>query len=269
MPMLKFGPVNRQRLHETIADRLEQMILDGALQPGVALPSEAEMTADLKVSRSVVRDAIRVLATKGLVEIRHGVGTFVTGSGRARLMEAISLSVRRRDYTPWEVFIIRRGLEMVVVEEAIAHATADEIAHMRETLANCRRLDASASETAIQQHVYFHQLMARATRNRVLTDLLDPITVFPIPEDPSDEETQMESRTADLEAYWCGHERILDAVELHDLSAARAAMSEHLVGIERRASRATKRLERAAENNGESNAPPEPERSPQRPAGSA
>ena len=97
------------------------------------------MTNDLGVSRTVVRDAIHVLAAKGLVEIRHGVGTSVTTSSRARLAEAISLSLRRHDYTAWEVFVMRRGLEMVVVEEAIAHATPEQIAQMREVLANCRR----------------------------------------------------------------------------------------------------------------------------------
>jgi len=249
MPKLKLGPVNRQRLHEAIANRLEQMILDGTLQPGAALPSEVELTNDLHVSRVVVRDAIRVLATKGLVEIRHGVGTSVTSSSRARLAEAISLSLRRHDYTPWEVFVMRRGLELVVVEEAIAHATPEQIAHMREVLANCRRLDATDSTAALREHIYFHQLMASATDNRVLADMLDPITVFAIPEDNSDPETLAVIRTADHESYWSGHDRIVDAIERRDLAAARAAMSEHLVDLERRASRATKRIERAVESH--------------------
>jgi GntR family transcriptional repressor for pyruvate dehydrogenase complex len=247
MPKLKLGPVNRQRLHEAIADRLEQMILDGVLQPGAALPSEVELTSELQVSRAVVRDAIRVLATKGLVEIRHGVGTTVTNSSRARLAEAISLSLRRHDYTPWELFVMRRGLELVVVEEAIAHATPEQIARMREVLANCRRLDATDAAAALREHTHFHQLMASAADNRVLVDMLDPITVFAIPEDYSDPVIQSVTRAADHESYWNGHERIVDAIERRDLGAARAAMSEHLVDLERRASRATKRFEKVAE----------------------
>jgi GntR family transcriptional regulator, transcriptional repressor for pyruvate dehydrogenase complex len=247
MPKLKLGPVNRQRLHEAIADRLEEMILDGALQPGAALPSEVELAGELHVSRAVVRDAIRVLATKGLVEIRHGVGTTVTSSSRARLAEAISLSLRRHDYTPWEVFVMRRGLEMVVVEEVIAHATVEQTACMREVLANCRRLDPADTTAMFREHVHFHQLMVFATDNRVLVDMLDPITVFAIPEDNSDPEAEVPLRGAALESYWNGHEHIVDAVERRDLDAARAAMSEHLVDLERRASRATKRIERVVE----------------------
>ena len=249
MPKLTLGPVKRQRLHEAIADRLEQLILDGVLQPGAALPSEVELTHELHVSRVVVRDAIRVLATKGLVEIRHGVGTSVTSSSRARLAEAISLSLRRHDYTPWELFVMRRGLELVVVEEAIAHATPEQIAHMREVLANGRRLDATDTTAAFREHTHFHQLMASAADNRVLVDMLDPITVFAIPEDSSEPETLAVIRAADHESYWTGHDRIVDAIERHDLDAARAAMCEHLVDLERRASRATKGIERAAESH--------------------
>ena len=229
MPKLKLGPVKRQRLHEAIADRLEQMILDGVLQPGAALPSEVELTHELHVSRAVVRDAIRVLATKGLVEIRHGVGTSVTSSSRARLAEAISLSLRRHDYTPWELFVMRRGLELVVVEEAIAHATPEQIAHMREVLANCRRLDGTDTTAAFREHIHFHQLMASATDNRVLVDMLDPITVFAIPEDSSDPEARaVIQRGGRANAYWSGHDRIVDAIERCDLDVARVAMSEHL-----------------------------------------
>jgi GntR family transcriptional repressor for pyruvate dehydrogenase complex len=213
------------------------------------LPSEVELTSELQVSRAVVRDAIRVLATKGLVEIRHGVGTSVTSSGRARLAEAISLSLRRHDYTSWELFVMHRSLELVVVEEAIAHATPEQIAHMREVLANCRRLDATDTTAAFRGHTHFHQLMASAADNRVLVDMLDPIRVFAIPEDNSDPETLAVIRAADHESYWSGHDRIVDAVERRDLGAARAAMSEHLVDLERRASRATKRIERAAESH--------------------
>ena len=91
--------------------------------------------------------------------------------------------------------------------------------------------------------------MASATDNRVLVDMLHPITVFAIPEDNSEPETLAVIRASDHESYWNGHDRIVNAIEQRDLGAARAAMSEHLVDLERRASRATKRIERAAESH--------------------
>lgn len=238
MARLELGPIPRQRLHEAIADRLERMILDGVLKPGAPLPSENELTNELQVSRTVVRDAMRVLAAKGLIEVRHGVGASVTSSSRARLAEAISLSLRRHDYTPWEVFVMRRGLEMVVVEEAVAHATPEQIARMREILADARRF--GRDPQAVVEHIRFHQYMVAVADNRVLADLLEPITVFVVPEDFSDPETAAAASGADLDAYWTGHERIVDALERRDLPAARHAMLEHLQVLEHRAARTTR-----------------------------
>jgi GntR family transcriptional repressor for pyruvate dehydrogenase complex len=244
MTKLKLGPIKKERLHDAISDRLEQMILDGVLAPGAVLPSENELTDELGVSRTAVRDAMRVLAVKGLVEIRHGVGASVTVSSRARLAEAVSLSLRRHDYTPWEVFVMRRGLEMVVVEEAIAHATPEQIAQLREVLANCRRLGVGDPQSAVE-HIRFHQIMVAVADNRVLADLLEPITVFVVPEDFSDPETAAVAAGADNDAYWTEHDRIVDAIVRRDLPAARAAMLEHLAVLEHRASRTTQRTARA------------------------
>lgn len=237
-------PVQRQRLHETIASRLEEMILEGEFRPGEALPTENEMATQFQVSRTVVRDAIRVLDTKGLVEIRHGVGTFVTSSGRERLAEALELSLRRGDYTPWEIYVIRRGLEMTVVEEAIKKATPEQIREMRELLARYRerlKQRRTIHDRDPDEHKHFHQLMVRSTGNRVLMDLLDPITVFHIPQHlgyvnaPSISEEEEE-------AYIRGHETIVDAIEARDLEAAREAMQEHLNVLAERARRAAAEL---------------------------
>jgi len=232
-------PVQRQRLHETIATRLEEMILAGEFQPGEALPTENEMAVQLEVSRTVVRDATRVLATKGLVEIRHGVGTFVTDSGREQLAEALALSLRRGDYTPAELYTIRRGLELIVVEEAIKRATPEQIGEMRRILARYRdQLKHPDTVHDRDEHMRFHQLMVRSTGNRVLTDLLDPITVFRIPENAGIANMDL----PDHDIYLRQHEAIVDAIELGDLDAARAAMLEHLDVLEERAQHATEEL---------------------------
>ena len=131
-------PIRPPRLHEAVEAYLEEMILAGEYQPGDSLPSEHEMANQLEVSRTVVRDAIRALTTKGLVEIRHGVGTFVTHSGREKLAQALALSLRRGDYSPWELYQVRRGLEMIVVELAVETATQEQITEMRDALMRLR-----------------------------------------------------------------------------------------------------------------------------------
>ena len=231
-------PIRPPRLHEAVEAHLEEMILAGEYQPGESLPSEHEMASRLQVSRTVVRDAIRALTTKGLVEIRHGVGTFVTHSGRERLAEALALSLRRGDYSPWELYEVRRGLEMVVVELAVETATDEQIAEMRATLRRYREQQTrGAAPTDPDFHTRFHQLMVRSAGNRVLMDLLDPITVFRVPE--SQDPAQTELTDAFMEEYICGHEAMLEAIERRDLQAARVAMLKHLEIVRERAQRVT------------------------------
>jgi GntR family transcriptional regulator, transcriptional repressor for pyruvate dehydrogenase complex len=241
MKFRSLAPVRRQRLHETIASHLEELILTGEFKPDEPLPTENEMAAQLQVSRTVVRDAIRVLATKGLVDIRHGVGTFVTKSGRERLAEALALSLRRGDYTPLELYSVRYGLELVVVDEAIRKVTPEQIREMREALARYhRQLKEPGAPRVPDEHMVFHQLMVRSTGNRVLIDLLDPITVFRIPEDAGMD--SMWDKVPDYDTYLQGHAAIVDAIEARDLDAARTAMRDHLQVLKERAERATNEL---------------------------
>jgi DNA-binding FadR family transcriptional regulator len=166
------------------------------------------------------------------------VGIFVTHSGREKLAEALALSLRRGDYSPWELYQVRRGLEMVVVELVVETATDEQIAEMRAAL-ECYRdqLKSGFAPTDTDGHTHFHQLMVRSTGNRVLMDLLDPITVFRVPE--SQGPTRRELTETFMEEYISGHEAIIYAIERRDLEAARLAMLEHLAVVRERAQRAT------------------------------
>src|ERR1700737_4436025 len=84
-----------RRLHAHLVDALVPMILRGELAPGSLLPAEPEMSARFGVSRSVVREALRVLGEKGLVDVRHGSGTRVTSPDRWDPLDPAILSVLR------------------------------------------------------------------------------------------------------------------------------------------------------------------------------
>ena len=73
-------PYGNNALSVRIADRLAEMIVHGRFAPGDKLPSEPELSHELNVSRTTLREALRILSTRGLVEVRRGVGTFVTES---------------------------------------------------------------------------------------------------------------------------------------------------------------------------------------------
>ena len=80
---------------EQMAGSIQELILGGDLQSGVALPTEPELADQFGVSRAVVRDATRILMARGLVEVRHGRGVFVTPPNNDSFGEALLLALRQ------------------------------------------------------------------------------------------------------------------------------------------------------------------------------
>ena len=93
-PVARFEAVPRRRLTEEIAHQIEQLILSGELRVGDRLPPERELAAQLQVSRNILREAVSVLAQKGLVEVQAGSGTYVTRPGVEFLGESLEFFIR-------------------------------------------------------------------------------------------------------------------------------------------------------------------------------
>ncbi|MGB3712956.1 MAG: GntR family transcriptional regulator [Candidatus Promineifilaceae bacterium] len=126
-------PVIKQTLADQVADSLRESILDGEWQAGDALPTEPELSEMFDVSRAVVRDATRMLAAQGLVEVRHGKGVFVTQSQVRAFGDALLLALRRSGASVWDV----EHFEQIIYPEVFAlvasEATDEEIAALRKS----------------------------------------------------------------------------------------------------------------------------------------
>jgi GntR family transcriptional repressor for pyruvate dehydrogenase complex len=82
-PDISFSPVIRQRLSEKLADRIAASIATGQLRPGEQLPPIVEMARSFRVAPATVREALTRLETRGIIDIRHGTGVFVTATAAA------------------------------------------------------------------------------------------------------------------------------------------------------------------------------------------
>ena len=182
---------NRPLKRETLADRVSaditERILSQELAGGTALPTEPELAESYGVSRSVIRDATRLLAARGLVEIHHGKGVFVTSSQREGFADALLLALRRDNATAWdgEEFIDR--LHLLAVSLATANATDEEIDRIDDLgKAFLDALDSTGNinseldiEEAVQaaQTANFRVRMAvfEATHNKVIQHLAEPL----------------------------------------------------------------------------------------------
>ena len=131
MKLLFSKPLNKQTLADKLFADIQELILDGRLEGGAALPSEQELAKKYGVSRAVVRDGTRMLMAVGLVEIQHGKGVFVTPVQNTAFGQALLLALKRSGATVWDVEHFEMILFPEVVALAASEATEKEIGEIR------------------------------------------------------------------------------------------------------------------------------------------
>ncbi|MDN3922754.1 FadR/GntR family transcriptional regulator [Roseateles violae] len=235
-------PTSARRRPKTLAlglvEALGDRIRDGRLAVGDKLPTEAAIMAEFEVSRTVVREAISKLQAAGLVETRHGIGTFVLGLGEGgpfriapEQMETLNDVVA--------VLELRIGVETEAAALAAQRRSEAQLAAMREALAAFTAAIA-AGRDAVAADFQFHLEIARATGNPHYEQLMATLGAPSIPR--ARLAALPQSDTAERQAYLkkvnAEHESILDAIAAGDAEAARAAMRTHLANSRERRRRA-------------------------------
>ena len=204
-----------------VAKHFEDAILSGQLQPGDPLPPERDISAQLGVSRSVVREAIGRLASLGLVKSVHGSGTRVESPSGQPIRLGYQRLLSSGEARLEDLAAVRLPLETTIAELAARHRRPDDLRRLRETQRVLR--DAAAGlEDHIKADLDFHATLAAATGNPLFGLVLAPI-----------QELLIASRRLTLERYGAAlahrhHAAILAAVAASDAAAAAAAMRAHL-----------------------------------------
>ena len=220
-----------------LVDSLGDRIRDGRLAVGDKLPTEAAIMAEFDVSRTVVREAISKLQASGLVETRHGIGTFVLGMGQNPGFKITPEQFSTlRDVIA--VLELRIGVETEAAALAAQRRTDANLATMRQAL-NAVAQAVDEGRDAVAADFQFHLEIARATQNSHSTELMSTLGSMIIPrarlqssDDQSDERRQYLRRVNGE------HENIFDAIVGQDPDAARAAMRTHLANSRERRRRA-------------------------------
>ncbi len=234
-------PVPRRRRPRSLAlelvESLGDRIREGRLATGDKLPTEAAIMAEFAVSRTVVREAISKLQAAGLVETRHGIGTFVTGVGEAPGFRiAPEQFGTLRDVIA--VLELRIGIETEAAALAAMRRSDVNLAQMRAALDAVAQA-VEQGRDAVAADFQFHLEIARATQNSHYTELMATLGTGIIPRarlevvEALDEERRQYLRRVNGE-----HESIYDAIVNRDPEAARAAMRTHLANSRERRRRA-------------------------------
>jgi GntR family transcriptional regulator, transcriptional repressor for pyruvate dehydrogenase complex len=220
-------PIRRVKLYEEVAARIRDLIAEGELRPGQALPSERKLAEQFKVGRAVIREAIRQLEVSGLVESRHGGGNYVREVTVEHLVAPIASVLNGMSHLREELMDARLFFEPQIARAAAARATPEDLRLLEDVIRRQEERVANG-RTGAEEDAEFHDLLARATHNTVVERVMGVIDGLLEASQARLFRSVQRSRIS-LE----GNRRILEAVRDHDQDAAQRAMVEHLEDIAR------------------------------------
>jgi GntR family transcriptional repressor for pyruvate dehydrogenase complex len=223
---LTLTPAPRRKLTETVAEQLLAAIRE--LPPGTKVPSERELTKELGVGRSTVREALNGLAMLGIVEIRHGQGVFVTDapvqvSGPRAITAALERGITH------EFIEARLIVEVEVARLAARRRTDEDLARLSAALVEQEARLRGDLDALVDVAASFNVLLAAAAHNEVLAAMIQSFVSLMVERGP---------RVYSLEGFgeWDlqEHRGLFDAVRDRDGERAARLMREHIEELARR-----------------------------------
>jgi GntR family transcriptional regulator, transcriptional repressor for pyruvate dehydrogenase complex len=208
-------------------EKIKAMITSGALKAGDRLPREADLAAQLGLSRSSLREAVRALSLVNILDVRRGDGTYVTSLDPPLLLEALSFMVDfHRDDTVLEFLRVRRILEpaaTALAAERITEAESEELRKLLDSLGQDPNVD-----DLVANDLEFHRRIAACSGNSVLCSLLDTLS------GPTTRARVWRGLTqaGTKERTIAEHRAILEALTAHESDVAWSWATVHIAGVE-------------------------------------
>ncbi len=228
MEVTKISPRN---IYEEVAERIKRQIENGELRPGDKLPSARELSEFYHVGRSTVREALSALKAMGLVEIRHGEGSYVRGSADhpAELPGLSSVFMKKESLL--ELLEARKALEVSNAAIAAEKRTEEDMRRFESILH--RMKDHLGNETEGEKaDMEFHLALARATHNSIMVRLLETISSQMETAIRETRRLQMYANKSVSRQLWREHDEIYEAVKLQEPELAQEKMRHHLFHVE-------------------------------------
>ncbi|MGI5227806.1 FadR/GntR family transcriptional regulator [Actinoallomurus sp. CA-142502] len=208
-------------------EKIKGMIVSGELRPGDRLPKEADLAAQLGLSRNSLREAVRALSLVRILDVRQGDGTYVTSLEPKALLDGLSFIVDlHHDATVLEFFEVRRILEPAATALAAQQISLEAVDSLRDHLG--RVTGESSVEDLVENDLEFHRRIAEAAGNSVLYSLVDTLCGPTIRARVWRGLTQEGALRRTLDE----HHAILDALAARQADVARALATVHIAGVE-------------------------------------
>jgi GntR family transcriptional repressor for pyruvate dehydrogenase complex len=209
---------------QVVVAHIRDLIEKGLVRPGDKLPAERDLAVQIGVSRPTVRVGLRALAAMGIVESRHGSGTYIPDGPPALGTESLSLLAALHGFTREEMYDARRVLEVGAAGMAAEHATPDQLATIADEVTN---LFATLDDPLVflVHDIRFHRAVADASGNPIIAALVEMVSALYY---DRRRETAEQASDRDLREAAELHRRIYQAIRARNPEAARTAMNEHL-----------------------------------------
>ena len=171
-----FLPLKKKRFSDQVADLIQKKIIEDNLEVGTGLPSEKAMADEFQVSRSVIREAMRILEISGLVNIKKGPtgGIFVSNVYHAPIKRSLNNLINSGDVTVDDLYDARLLIEPHIAAQAALHASEEDLEKLRALFED----SASHLDDPVRlkkNNLGFHLLLARASGNQVLAVMLESV----------------------------------------------------------------------------------------------
>ena len=220
--MLKFQRAKPEKAAQVVARQIKQAVLSGKLSVGDKLPAERELIVQFGYSRSVVREALRLLEDDGLIKLQAGRngGASITNPGTTQIMSNIDMLLRLQQTSVKEVHEAQRLIEPMVVRLAVAKATKQDFARIRETIELIEAHPDDVELVRLQSN-RFHILLGEATKNNVIAIVAGILRQIVV-------DLKYEGDAKEARAIARIHRRILEAIEAKDVEVAIRRSLRHI-----------------------------------------
>ena len=217
--------LQRDKLYKQVADQIEEWIVADSLKPGERLPGERELAERMGVSRTVVREAIRVLSVQGLVRVKPGCGTYVQqlSAKSAAASVELFLKLRRSPESFKDIHEVRRMMEVEAAGLAARRATEQDLSSLKAALDGMVAYQ-ETPERYVEYDLEFHVALATASHNELFGVLFAPVA------GPVEDIVQISfHEPGAVKGGLIHHRNIFDQVIRRDPDGAPQAMRDHLL----------------------------------------
>ncbi|WP_134701149.1 FadR/GntR family transcriptional regulator [Ammoniphilus sp. YIM 78166] len=228
---MDYAPIKKQKVYEIIINRIKESLETGDLKPGDKLPAERELASLFSVSRGAVREAISVLASKGIIVVKPGIGNYLNDNEVDEIFKLFESIFNEGNVDLFELLELRLGIESCAAFFAAQRRTEQDLKRIKHTF-DLLETSIKQKKLAVEEDVAFHCAIVEASHNTMMANMLKLIsdTFIRGVYEARIDALRIPGKTEEVVGE---HYRIYEAILLGDPEMARKAMETHINNIKK------------------------------------